>query len=140
MYLSSMTKKALLILSLVMIAFSCKIEEGAGGKAEITGVVMAQKRYSNAILGIKDSVIAQYPAVDERVYLTYGSNSVYDDRFDTDQNGAFKFTGLTKGDYTLTTYGYCDTCLTKINVIVKQVNLAKHKTKLTQDTIFIRVK
>ena len=120
--------------------YSCKLEEGEGGKATITGKVIVQELYSNAILGIKDSVINEYPAAEERVYLTYADNSIYDDDFRADENGNYKFTNLTKGNYTLTFYSYCDTCDTEITPIYKKVTLDSHKETKTVENVYIEVK
>jgi hypothetical protein len=117
---------------------SCKLEEGKGAKGEISGKVIVQVLYSNPILGIKDSVIKSYPAVDQRVYVNYGDNSIYDDDFRTDQNGGFKFTELTKGSYSVTVYSYCDTCDTEVTPITKKITLDKHDSKLEVPTFYIQ--
>ncbi len=44
-------------------------------------------------------------AVDERVYIIYGSDVIYGDDFRTDFNGNYRFAGLAKGSYII----YCHT-------------------------------
>lgn len=134
-----MFKKIYIPLIVCFGLFSCSLEEGEGGKGVITGRVIAQEKFSNPIIGIVDSVLKEYPAIDERVYLTYGDNSIYDDDFRTDENGYFKFESLTKGDYSLTFYSYCDTCDTEITPIYIDVTLKKHKDNIDIGTTYIEV-
>jgi len=42
--------------------------------------------------------------IDEKIYITYGQNEVYNDEDQTGQNGAFQFTNLTKGVYVIHTF------------------------------------
>ena len=124
----------LLFLSLI----SCSIEEGEGGKGEISGKVMIQEIVDFSITGgPKDSVVNEYPAIDHRVYIKYGDNKTYDDDFDTDENGYFKFIQLTKGDYKLFTYTKCDTCDSEVSPVYQSVNLKKHSSKIDNITLFI---
>ena len=116
--------------------FSCSLEEGEGGKGEISGRVMIQVRYSNPILGIKDSVLKEYPAVNEKVYIKYGDNAIYDDSFNTDGEGYYKFTGLTKGSYDISTLTYCRTCDSETLVLNQVVTLKKHDDIIVADTFF----
>ena len=122
-----------------LIIFSCTLEEGDGGKGSITGKVIAQEIYNNPIVGIVDSVAKEYPAIGERVYLTYGDNSIYDEDFRTDENGNYKFENLTKGNYTLTFYSYCDSCDTEITSIYTDVTLESHKDNKDIGTTYIEV-
>lgn len=128
------------LLILTFFFFSCSLDEGKGGKATCFGQVLVQQLYSNPILGIKDSVLAEYPAVDERVYITYGDNIIYDDDFRTDENGKYKFTNLTKGDYKISVFSYCDTCETEIKVLSKKINLKSHKETKEVSTFYIETK
>lgn len=127
-------KKIVGLLSLSLALFSCSLEEGEGGKGEISGRVMIQVLYSNPILGIKDSVIKEYPAVNEKVYINYGNNSIYDDDFNTDGEGYYKFIGLTKGSYNISTLTYCQTCGSETKVLVQTVTLKKHDDKIVAAT------
>ena len=47
-----------------------------------------------------------YPKSGKDVYIIYSSNEndLYDDKFETDFNGKFRFEFLRKGDYTIMTY------------------------------------
>jgi hypothetical protein len=131
-------KKLFIAINLLFLALcSCSIEEGDGGQGEISGRVMVQVKYSNPILGIKDSIIKEYPAVKEKVYIQYGESTIYDNDFSTDGQGYYKFPNLTKGDYTLTVYSYCDTCDTGINVFEQKISLDSHKDKKTANTFNI---
>jgi hypothetical protein len=42
--------------------------------------------------------------VDEKVYLTYGQNTVFSDEVETGPSGVFQFINLTKGEYTVHIY------------------------------------
>jgi hypothetical protein len=123
-------KKIACLLTLSLALLSCSLEEGEGGKGEISGRVMIQVLYSNPIIGVKDSVIEEYPAVNEKVYIKYGDNSIYDDNFNTDGEGYYKFTGLTKGSYSLSTFTYCKTCGSETKVLEQTVTLKKHDDKI----------
>ena len=70
----------------ISLFFSCSLEEGEGGKGTITGNIVFQELYSNPLVGIEDSVVNEYAAVDEKVFITYGDNSIYDDDFNNHLN------------------------------------------------------
>lgn len=42
--------------------------------------------------------------VDEKVYISYGDNELYDDEIRTGEKGRFSFNGLNKGSYTVFTF------------------------------------
>lgn len=92
--------KRILVFALAVSLFSaCATEEGKGGLASIEGVVMVQN--INALFEKSGEV---YPASDEDVYISYGNSNLVDDKTKTSFNGAFKFSNLTKGDYTIFVY------------------------------------
>lgn len=84
--------------------YSCKPDEGLGGKAEITGKILLQ-RYCKA----DASLIDEIPFVDQDVYLVFGSDPSYGDKVKTSYDGTFMFRYLQPGDYTL--YYFCDSIL-----------------------------
>lgn len=88
---------------LVLLALgSCKKEAGEGGLATLEGML-----YYNTYSPSGD-FIEKIPAAGENIYLTYGSNDVYDDRNDTYTDGAYKFTNLNKGNYTISAFSDCN--------------------------------
>ena len=118
---------------------SCKKDEGEGGQATLKGKVIIRELYSNPLLGIEDSVIAEYPYVDERVYLYYGDSDVYDADFRTDYKGEYKFEGLRKGDYTVYTLPPCKDC-TEIEPITQTIEITDKKGTTQVPTIYIYIK
>ena len=53
-----------------------------------------------------------YVAVDEDVYISYGSTDYVDDKESTSSAGVFKFSNLTKGEYTV--YVYSDDTISNV--------------------------
>jgi len=81
---------------------ACEKEPGEGGTALIKGVVMVADFDSDDVL--KDF----YGAQDERVFIIYGDNPIYDDDTRTHFDGSFQFSYLYKGVYTVYVYSKCD--------------------------------
>lgn len=122
----------------VFIHSSCEIEEGKNGRGEISGQVMIRQIVDFSIIGgPSDSIVNEYPAIDERVYIRYGNNTVYDDDFDTGANGFYKFKQLSKGDYTLFVYSNCDLCDNEVIPVFQSINLPKHKSQIENVNFFI---
>ncbi|MGQ8336747.1 hypothetical protein ACUNWD_09370 [Sunxiuqinia sp. A32] len=93
-----MRKFVFFLVSLVMILFttSCEKEEGEGGNSTIMGRVLV-KNY-NSDFTIK---LGEYYAPNVDVYIIYGNDSIYSDKFDTSLDGWFRFEYLNKGTYTV---------------------------------------
>lgn len=72
------------------------------GSATIKGLVME----TDYIEISWPDLIAEdrYPALEQEVYLTYGSHVFYDERIRTQHDGTFAFTGLIPGDYLVFVY------------------------------------
>ena len=103
---------------LVAIGFSaCEKDAGEGGTSVIEGQVY--EIYTSEIvvdeldsLGISDttyiSIDTLYykPDAGKDVFIIYGDDKgeVYDDKFETDYNGRYRFEYLRKGNYTIYTY------------------------------------
>lgn len=80
----------------------CQKEAGDGGLATIKGVINREYR---SVLSNPSTVLGeQLPAMDQEVYIVFGDNISPDDKVVTNYEGAFSFTGLRKGDYTIYTY------------------------------------
>ena len=92
-------KKIVLCLIPLTILFSCKKEEGEGGRASIKGNVYA--RDYNASFS---QFLGAYYAPEEDVYIIYGDNETYDDRVRTGPDGVFEFKHLRKGNYRVYVY------------------------------------
>ena len=90
-------KTGLALLATATIFFSsCQKEEGPGGSSTIVGRVWVEDWNSN-FSKLNDSYWAQ----EERVYLIYGSDTIYSKDFRTDDAGCYKVDYLTKGNYTI---------------------------------------
>jgi hypothetical protein len=79
--------------------FSCAKEEGEGGTSTISGKVFV--RDYNANFTILES---EYYAPEVDVYIVYGNDFVYSDRFRTHHDGTYRFQFLRKGNYTIYAY------------------------------------
>ncbi len=80
----------------------CQKEAGDGGLATIKGVISTEYRL---VLSDSSTKVGELlPSTDQEVYIVYGDNISPDDKVVTNYEGAFSFTGLRKGDYTIYTY------------------------------------
>jgi len=90
------------IISLVilgLVAFSCKKEEGIGGKSAIKGRVIVRQYNTNFT-----ELIEQYYAPDEDVFIIYGDDEVYGDKVTTNYDGTYEFEFLREGSYSIYAY------------------------------------
>ena len=92
-------KHILLFSILAVFLLSCEKTEGEGGTASIKGKVYVIN-YNSELTFIR----AEYYGPDEDVYIVYGSDEVYSDKFSTHHDGTFLFKYLRKGHYTLYVY------------------------------------
>ena len=98
-------RPVLLILFLVTIVLaSCEKGPGEGGTNTIRGRVMVMD-YN------KDYTILRgiHPGMKEDVYIIYGGDYVYGDKFETGDSGQYEFKYLRAGTYTV--YAYSDDTL-----------------------------
>ena len=115
--------KMLLFLFAFFLLYSCKKEPGIGGNGSIEGKVTAIKFNATGT----DSFF--YPAADQYVYIVFGYHVGYDRRIKTDYNGAYRFSFLYPGKYTLYTYS-SDNTGTQISgqmVVKKEIQLSKNQ-------------
>ncbi|MBN2214062.1 MAG: hypothetical protein JW723_07450 [Bacteroidales bacterium] len=92
-------KRMMYLMVLAVLAFSCSKEEGEGGNSVITGKVFA-KIYNNSFTHLLDS----FYVPDADVYIIYGSNKTYSDRYSTNWDGTYRFEYLRKGNYRVFVY------------------------------------
>lgn len=112
----------LLLTTICFTFFSCDKEEGEGGKATIKGKV-----FTYDVSDLTGDTLASYYALEERVYIIYGDNNIYDDDTRTHYDGSFQFQYLKKGDYTLYVYSDCDTCASNKTTVIKEVKIDDNK-------------
>ena len=99
--------KNFLIICAITIGFiACEKSAGEGGTSVIEGQVY--KVHTSADPSTGDNTDTLYYQLDsgKDVFIIYSSNEsdVYDDKFDTDWEGRYRFEYLRKGDYTIYTY------------------------------------
>lgn len=92
--------KKLIFLALVAIAFvSCEKNAGKGGTSTIKGTITVWE-YN------KDFTVRydEYAGQDIDVYIMYGDEEIYGDKFETDFEGKYEFNYLQEGKYTIYAY------------------------------------
>lgn len=113
---------------------SCSKEEGEGGTSTITGKVKIHlyDDYGND----KD---IEYYAPEEDVYIIYGDDDIYSDRFRTNYDGGYRFQYLRQGKYTI--FAYADDITGEIlsgKVIVqKTVKITENDQRKTVEDIIL---
>lgn len=126
---------AWVITGILLIAFlSCSKEEGPGGMSEIAGKVWV-KNYNSDYSILND----EYWAEEEDVYLIYGSDSIYSERFKTNYDGSYRFEYLQEGSYTVFVYSKDSTLQSASGRIVKKetVTITKNGNSVVVPTITI---
>lgn len=109
----------------------CKKVEGEGGGATIKGLLYEQRKNGFG------TVIAEYPAMDERVYIIYGGENTFpDDDIRASYDGNFEFRYLLKGKYKVFFYSECNTCPSGQEAIIKEVEITDKKQIIDLDTLF----
>ena len=98
--------KNVLIICVIAIGFiACEKSAGEGGTSVIEGQVYKIYTALNEETGENDDTLYYQldPGVD--VFIIYSDNedNVYDDKFETDWNGRYRFEYLRKGEYTIYT-------------------------------------
>ena len=93
----------ILFICAIAIGFaSCEKGPGEGGTSVIEGKVL---KYTITGIGpTQDSIV--FPDAGEDVYIIYSNNEgdIYDDKFETNWDGTYRFEYLRKGDYTVFVY------------------------------------
>lgn len=133
-----MIQNKLSVLSLFILLLSvsaCKKTAGEGGQASIKGKVWAEDW--NVAFTVKNG---EYAAVDEDVYIIYGSDISYGDKVKTNYNGEFEFKYLRTGKYKIYVYSKDKTLRSQSGdtsfVQETQINSKKQHISLDQFTIY----
>jgi len=92
--LLSCMKIVFLLFLFVLLPLSCQKSEGLGGTGSIAGTIKEQFFNDDYSL-----LIYEKPAVDEEVYIVFGSNKELGNRVRTNQLGQFRFKYLYPGNY-----------------------------------------
>ncbi|HIE73011.1 MAG TPA: hypothetical protein EYQ06_01845 [Flavobacteriales bacterium] len=88
-----------------ILLYACKKEAGEGGTSVIEGRVYKIYTFQNSQTGQMDTLYYQLDAGKD-VYIIYSNDelAIYDDKFETDYLGRYRFEFLRKGKYTIYTY------------------------------------
>lgn len=128
------TKISVFVLALGLLV-SCRPDEGKGGLASIEGTVMVQNLNT-----IQEKSGTPYPATDGDVYISYGKSGLADDKARTSFDGTYKFSNLTKGDYTVFVYSDDTTSNAKYPKLTFSQNISlsgkKDEAKAEQFTVY----
>ena len=84
------------IIALSITFLSCEKEVGEGGTSTLKGRVLV-KNY-NSDFSVK---LGEYYAPGVDVFILYGNDMIYSDKFETGLDGWYHFEFLTKGEYTV---------------------------------------
>jgi hypothetical protein len=129
------SKNLLMItLSLTFFLFSCKKEEGEGGKASIYGSIWVKKYNVTGLV-----TLGEYAGAYEDVYIVYGDDATYGNRIETGPEGKFEFKYLRPGNYKI--YAYSRDSLGNDTVpkfaVIKDVVISKKKESVDAGTFKI---
>lgn len=127
-------KKYLLLAAAFIVLLSCEKQAGEGGTSTIKGVVMV-KEYNGDFSILRDI----YPAQDVDVYIIYGDDEVYGDKFQTGYDGKYEFNYLQNGKYTIYSLSKSDTILltNQLVPVIKEVEVTSKDQVVEVDTIYI---
>jgi len=132
-------QKISVLISLAFIFFfmmtACEKEEGVGGTSTITGKVMVREYNGNFTYKV-----GEYYAGDQDVYLIYGTDSVYSDKFTTSYDGTYRFEYLREGTYSVFAYSLDSAAypLDKLIEVMKEVTITgKDQVVVVEDIIIL---
>jgi hypothetical protein len=111
---------------------SCRKGPGEGGNATITGKVY-EYNYNSDFTAIN----AAYFKGEQDVYIVYGDDNVYSDRFRTHHDGTFEFSYLLPGDYTIYTYSENPNGSLVPMLVEKTVQISSQWETVTTDTLIV---
>jgi hypothetical protein len=87
------------ILILALMTFSCEKGPGRGGSSTIRGKLTVRE-YNRDFTILRDT----YPGAMEDVYIIYGDDMVYGDKFEANYDGTYEFNYLREGRYKVFAY------------------------------------
>ena len=98
-------RNLILLIAITIVFAACIKEAGEGGTSVIQGQVYKIHTFQNSITGETDTLYFQLDAGKD-VFIIYSDDEtdIYNDEFETDYNGRYRFEFLRKGDYTIYTY------------------------------------
>ena len=98
-------RNLILLIAIIIVFAACTKEAGEGGTSVIQGQVYKIHTFQNSITGEIDTLYFQLDAGKD-VFIIYSDDEtdIYNDEFETDYNGRYRFEFLRKGKYTIYTY------------------------------------
>ena len=123
--------KNLFILLIICTALlGCEKHPGEGGTSVITGQVYEFDLYQNPNTGEWDTIFYKLD-IGKDVFIIYSNDDelIYDDKFETDYNGRYRFEYLRKGEYTV--YTYADSVNNNVEYeypVFKKVNITSNNS------------
>lgn len=124
----------LIIACTALFLSACEKDPGEGGSATIEGKVVINE------VSPSGNILAEYDGVEERVYIIYGDNEIYDDEVRSSYDGRFKFDNLFKGTYTVFVYSDCSSCPSGKETVMKSIEITDRGETVSFDEDFISVK
>ena len=118
-----------------LLMFSCELEEGVGGTSTIKGKIKVREYNGNFTYKI-----GEYYAGDQDVYIIYGDDEVYGDRFATSHDGTYRFDYLREGRYTIFAYSNDSAAypLDKKTAVIREVTITgKNQVVEVRDIIVL---
>ena len=135
-----------LIMFCISLAFSaCQKGPGEGGTSVIEGQVYKIFTFQNPTTGLLDTTYFELDSGKD-VFIIYSNDSlsVYDDKFETDFNGRYRFEFLRKGGYTLYTYADSTEQITEeLSLkypypVFKKINVGSNNSTIKVDDFIIQ--
>ena len=98
-------RNLILLIAIIIVFSACTKEAGEGGTSVIQGQVYKIHTFQNSTTGEIDTLYFQLDAGKD-VFIIYSDDEtdIYNDEFETDYNGRYRFEFLRKGDYIIYTY------------------------------------
>lgn len=118
---------------------ACEKDAGKGGTSKIRGKVII--REYNRDFTIQKT--PDYAGAREDVFIIYGNNAVYGDKFEANYNGVYEFDYLREGSYTIFAYSKDSTknysATSELIPIIRQVEVTgKDQTVEVPDIIVLK--
>ena len=118
---------------------ACEKDAGIGGTSTITGKVII--REYNRDFTIQKT--PDYPGAKEDVYIIYGGDAVYGDKFETNYDGTYEFNYLREGSYTVYAYSKDSTknydLTSELIPVIREVEISgKNQTVEVPDIIVLK--
>ncbi|MBC8048239.1 MAG: hypothetical protein H7Y00_15675 [Fimbriimonadaceae bacterium] len=129
-YYRIITKCNVLFIALFLIS-SCELTPGEGGTSSITGKVFVHELNSSGI------VIAEYYSTDEKVFILYDEDSIFDEETSTSFNGEYQFKFLRKGNYRIFSYSDINSFTNEQEQILVEVEITENNQEVTAAEIVI---